>query len=139
MQRTGAPLFISLTDNIFRVIAVALIAGLLLPAIGIGGGFIAVIVNAFIGACGMFFQLLTTVLGIAGAVLVSIVGQLIWGYLDRGAGVIAATLGAMVLLSIWRRLVAGATPALRHRILYSDLPRPHSTGFVSSRPASISH
>lgn len=108
MQRNGAPLLISLTGNIFRVIVGALVAGFLLPAIGvvIGGGFIAVIVNALIGACGVLFQLLTTVLGIAGAVVAFLVGQPIGWYLDQGAGVIAATLGAMVLLSIWRWLVA---------------------------------
>lgn len=108
MQRTGAPLLISLTGNMLLVIIGALVAGLLLPAVGIviGGGIIALIVNAFIGACGMFFQLLTTVLGIAGAVLASMVGQLIGWHLDQGAGVIASTMGAMVLILIWRRLVA---------------------------------
>jgi uncharacterized membrane protein YeaQ/YmgE (transglycosylase-associated protein family) len=108
MQRTGVPLLISQTGNMFLVIIGALVAALLLPAIGIviGGGIIAVIVNAFIGACGILFQLLTTVLGIAGAVFASLVGQLIGWYLDQGAGVIAATLGAMVLLLIWRRLIA---------------------------------
>jgi uncharacterized membrane protein YeaQ/YmgE (transglycosylase-associated protein family) len=108
MQRIGAPSLISFTGSIFRVFVGALVAGLLLPTIGIvfGGGIIAVVVNALIGACGIFFQLLTTALGISGAVVALLVGQLIGWYLDQGAGVIAATLGAMVLLLIWPRLVA---------------------------------
>jgi uncharacterized membrane protein YeaQ/YmgE (transglycosylase-associated protein family) len=108
MQRICVPLLISQIGNMFLVVIVVLVAGFLLPAFGIviGSGVIAVIVNAFIGACGMFFQLLTTMLGIAGAVFTSLVGQLIGWYLDQNSGVIAATLGAMVLLLTWRRLVA---------------------------------
>jgi uncharacterized membrane protein YeaQ/YmgE (transglycosylase-associated protein family) len=107
MQRIGVPVLISQTGNMFLVIIGALVAGLLLPAFGIviGGGIIAMIVNAFIGACGILFQLLTTLLGIAAAVFASFVAQLIVWFLDQGAGVFAATLGAMVLL-LWRRLVA---------------------------------
>jgi uncharacterized membrane protein YeaQ/YmgE (transglycosylase-associated protein family) len=107
MQRIGVPLLISQTGNISLVIIGALVAGLLLPAtIGIGGAVIAMTINAFIGACGMFFQLLTTLFGVAGAVFASLVGQLIGWHLDQGAGVTAATLGAMVLILFWRRLVA---------------------------------
>jgi uncharacterized membrane protein YeaQ/YmgE (transglycosylase-associated protein family) len=58
MQRIGAPSLISFTGSIFRVFVGALVAGLLLPTIGIvfGGGIIAVVVNALIGACGIFFS-----------------------------------------------------------------------------------
>ena len=51
--------------------------------------------------------LLTTVLGIAGAFLATFVGQAVgWYRPDQGAGFIAATLGAIVVLFIWNRFVA---------------------------------
>ena len=52
--------------------------------------------------------ILTTVLGIAGAFLATFIGQTIgWYRADQGAGFIAATLGAVAVLFIWNRLVAG--------------------------------
>ena len=59
--------------------------------------------------------ILTTLLGIAGAFLATWIGQMI-GYYDtgpsaQGAGFITATIGALVVLFIWNRLVArGAIP-----------------------------
>ncbi|MDR3467464.1 MAG: GlsB/YeaQ/YmgE family stress response membrane protein [Xanthobacteraceae bacterium] len=51
--------------------------------------------------------LLTTVLGIAGAFLATFIGQAIGHYApDQGAGFITATIGALVVLFIWNRLVA---------------------------------
>jgi uncharacterized membrane protein YeaQ/YmgE (transglycosylase-associated protein family) len=51
--------------------------------------------------------ILTTVLGIAGAFLATFIGQTIgWYQADQGAGLIAATLGAVLVLFIWNRLVA---------------------------------
>src|SRR5262245_5148875 len=51
--------------------------------------------------------ILTTILGIAGAFLATWVGQTIGHYsLDQGAGFITATIGAVVVLFIWHRLVA---------------------------------
>ena len=51
--------------------------------------------------------ILTTVLGIAGAFLATFIGQSIgWYYADQGAGFIAATIGALLVLFIWNRLVA---------------------------------
>jgi uncharacterized membrane protein YeaQ/YmgE (transglycosylase-associated protein family) len=51
--------------------------------------------------------LLTTVLGIAGAFLATLIGQTIgWYRPDQGAGFIAAIIGALVVLFIWNRLVA---------------------------------
>lgn len=51
--------------------------------------------------------LLTTVLGIAGAFLATFVGQTLgWYRPDQGAGFITATIGALVVLFIWNRLVA---------------------------------
>ncbi|MCP3462546.1 MULTISPECIES: GlsB/YeaQ/YmgE family stress response membrane protein [unclassified Bradyrhizobium] len=51
--------------------------------------------------------ILTTVLGIVGAFLATFIGQAIGHYsLDQGAGFITATIGAVVVLFIWHRLVA---------------------------------
>jgi uncharacterized membrane protein YeaQ/YmgE (transglycosylase-associated protein family) len=51
--------------------------------------------------------ILTTVLGIAGAFLATWIGQAIGHYsVDQGAGFITATIGAVVVLFIWNRLVA---------------------------------
>jgi uncharacterized membrane protein YeaQ/YmgE (transglycosylase-associated protein family) len=51
--------------------------------------------------------LLTTLLGIAGAFLATWLGQLVgWYRPDQGARFIGATVGALVILFIWNRLVA---------------------------------
>jgi uncharacterized membrane protein YeaQ/YmgE (transglycosylase-associated protein family) len=51
--------------------------------------------------------ILTTGLGIVGAFLATWVGQAIgWYRPDQGAGFIAAIIGAVAMLFIWRRLVA---------------------------------
>jgi uncharacterized membrane protein YeaQ/YmgE (transglycosylase-associated protein family) len=51
--------------------------------------------------------ILTTVLGIIGAALATFIGQSIGHYNpDQGAGFITATIGAIVVLFIWNRLVA---------------------------------
>ena len=51
--------------------------------------------------------ILTTLLGIAGAFLATWIGQAIGHYsVDQGAGFITATIGALVVLFIWNRLVA---------------------------------
>jgi uncharacterized membrane protein YeaQ/YmgE (transglycosylase-associated protein family) len=48
---------------------------------------------------------LTSVLGIAGAFVSTWIGQSIgWYRSDQGAGLIAATLGAIIVLVIWHRL-----------------------------------
>ena len=50
--------------------------------------------------------ILTTLLGIAGAFLATFIGQTIgWYQLDQGAGLIGATVGALIVLLIWNRLV----------------------------------
>jgi len=56
--------------------------------------------------------ILTTVLGIAGAFVATWIGQTVgWYRPDQGAGFIGATVGALVVLFIWNRLVArGAVP-----------------------------
>jgi uncharacterized membrane protein YeaQ/YmgE (transglycosylase-associated protein family) len=49
--------------------------------------------------------ILTTVLGIAGAFVATFIGQTIgWYRPDQGAGLITATLGALIVLFIWNRL-----------------------------------
>ncbi len=56
--------------------------------------------------------ILTTILGIVGAFLATWIGQAIGHYgADQGAGFITATIGALIVLFIWNRLVArGAIP-----------------------------
>ena len=52
--------------------------------------------------------ILTVVLGIAGAFLATFIGQMIGHYgPDQGAGLITSVIGAIVVLFIWHRLVAG--------------------------------
>ncbi|WP_315764569.1 MULTISPECIES: GlsB/YeaQ/YmgE family stress response membrane protein [unclassified Bradyrhizobium] len=54
--------------------------------------------------------IVTTVLGILGAFLATAVGQAIGHYgPEQGAGFITATIGAVVVLFIWNRLVASGT------------------------------
>ena len=51
--------------------------------------------------------ILTIVLGIAGAFLATFIGQALGHYgPNQGAGYITATIGAVVVLFIWNRLVA---------------------------------
>jgi uncharacterized protein YidB (DUF937 family)/uncharacterized membrane protein YeaQ/YmgE (transglycosylase-associated protein family) len=50
--------------------------------------------------------LLTTILGIAGAFVATYIGQSLgWYRADQGAGFISATIGAVVMLFVWNRLV----------------------------------
>lgn len=54
--------------------------------------------------------ILTTALGVAGAFVATWIGQAIgWYGPNQGAGFVAATLGAVVTLFIWNRLVANRT------------------------------
>jgi len=54
--------------------------------------------------------ILTTLLGIAGAFLATFIGQKLGYYAEgpdaQGASFVAATIGALVVLFIWNRLVA---------------------------------
>jgi uncharacterized membrane protein YeaQ/YmgE (transglycosylase-associated protein family) len=72
-------------------------------------GFVAGIIARFLspGPHNPSGFILTTVLGIAGAFLATFIGHLIgWYRPDQGAGFIAATIGAIIVLFIWHRLVA---------------------------------
>jgi uncharacterized membrane protein YeaQ/YmgE (transglycosylase-associated protein family) len=54
--------------------------------------------------------ILTTLLGIAGAFIATWIGQAIgWYRADQGAGLIGATVGALIVLFIWNRLVVNRT------------------------------
>jgi uncharacterized membrane protein YeaQ/YmgE (transglycosylase-associated protein family) len=75
-------------------------------------GFIAGIIARFLSPGPNTPQgfLLTTVLGIVGAFLSTFIGQAVgWYRPDQGAGLIAATIGAVIVLFIWHRLVASGT------------------------------
>ena len=75
---------------VFVGLVAGIIARMLAPGPNNPGGFI-----------------LTIVLGIAGAFLATFVGQMIgWYRPDQGAGFITATIGALVVLFIWHRLVS---------------------------------
>jgi uncharacterized membrane protein YeaQ/YmgE (transglycosylase-associated protein family) len=50
---------------------------------------------------------ITTVLGVAGALLATFGGEMIgWYRPGEGAGFIGATVGALIILFVWHRLVA---------------------------------
>lgn len=72
-------------------------------------GFVAGIIARFLmpGPNNPQGFILTTVLGIVGAFLATFVGQMIGHYSpDQGAGFITSTIGAVVILLIWRWLVS---------------------------------
>ena len=80
--------------GIIWVIVVGFVAGIIARLLSPGpnnpGGFI-----------------LTTVLGIAGAFLATFIGQGLGYYSpNQGAGFVTATVGALIVLFIWNRLVA---------------------------------
>ena len=75
-------------------------------------GFIAGLIARFLspGPNNPTGFILTTVLGIVGAFVATWLGQLIgWYRPDQGAGLIAATVGALIVLFVWNRLVAHGT------------------------------
>ncbi len=54
--------------------------------------------------------ILTMVLGIAGAFVATFLGQAIgWYRADESAGLIGATVGAVIVLFVWHRLVVNRT------------------------------
>src|SRR5262249_35787426 len=89
-RKIGAEVVVT---NIIWIIVIGFVAGIiarvLMPGPNNPNGFI-----------------LTTVLGIAGAFLSTFIGQAVgWYRLDQGAGLIGATVGALIVLFIWHRLV----------------------------------
>ena len=80
--------------NIIWIIAIGFIAGIIARVVAPGPnnptGFV-----------------LTTVLGIAGAFVATFLGQAVgWYRPDQGAGFIAATVGAILVLFVWNRVDA---------------------------------
>ena len=76
--------------------------------VGLVAGFIARLLSP--GPNNPTGFILTVVLGIAGAFLATFIGQSIgWYGANQGAGFITATVGALVVLFIWNRLVARGT------------------------------
>jgi uncharacterized membrane protein YeaQ/YmgE (transglycosylase-associated protein family) len=73
--------------------------------VGLVAGFLARLISP--GPNNPAGFLLTIVLGIAGAFLATFIGQAIGHYgPNQGAGYVTATIGAVVVLFIWNRLVA---------------------------------
>ena len=73
--------------------------------VGLIAGFVARILSP--GPNNPTGFILTAVLGMAGAFLATFIGQILgWYRADQGAGFITATIGAVVVLFIWNRLVA---------------------------------
>ena len=73
--------------------------------VGLVAGFIARLLSP--GPNNPTGFILTIVLGVAGAFLATFIGQALGHYgPDQGAGFITATIGAIVILFIWNRLVA---------------------------------
>ncbi|CAL74586.1 MULTISPECIES: GlsB/YeaQ/YmgE family stress response membrane protein [unclassified Bradyrhizobium] len=76
--------------------------------VGLVAGFLARLISP--GPNNPSGFILTIVLGVVGAFLATAVGQAIGHYSpDEGAGYVTATLGAVVVLFIWNRLVASGT------------------------------
>jgi uncharacterized membrane protein YeaQ/YmgE (transglycosylase-associated protein family) len=73
--------------------------------VGLVAGFIARILAPGPNNPGGF--LLTIALGVAGAFLATFIGQTVgWYCADQGAGLVGATLGALVVLFVWHQLVS---------------------------------
>ncbi|MGJ4926546.1 GlsB/YeaQ/YmgE family stress response membrane protein [Bradyrhizobium sp. HKCCYLS2038] len=76
--------------------------------VGLVAGFLARLISP--GPNNPSGFILTIVLGVVGAFLATAVGQAIGHYSpSEGAGYVTATLGAVVVLFIWNRLVASGT------------------------------
>jgi uncharacterized membrane protein YeaQ/YmgE (transglycosylase-associated protein family) len=74
-------------------------------AIGLVAGFVARLLAP--GPNNPTGFILTAMLGIAGSFLATFIGQAVgWYRPDQGASFITATIGAVVVLFIWHRLVA---------------------------------
>jgi uncharacterized membrane protein YeaQ/YmgE (transglycosylase-associated protein family) len=78
--------------------------------IGLIAGFIARLISP--GPNNPQGFILTCALGVAGSFLATLFGQMIgWYSPDQGAGLIGATVGAIVVLFIWHRVaVSRASP-----------------------------
>lgn len=76
--------------------------------VGLVAGFLARLISP--GPNNPSGFILTIVLGIVGAFLATAVGQAVGHYSPgEGAGYVTATVGAIIVLFIWNRLVASGT------------------------------
>jgi uncharacterized membrane protein YeaQ/YmgE (transglycosylase-associated protein family) len=78
-------------------------------------GFVAGVIAKFImpGPNEPSGFILTTILGIIGAFVATVLGQAIgWYRADEGAGFIGAIVGAVVVLAIWGMLQRNRTPSV---------------------------
>src|SRR5258707_15786493 len=103
-------------SNIIWIVVIGFVAGLIARLLSAGEnnptGFI-----------------LTTALGIAGAFIATFIGQTIgWYRLDQGAGFLRATLGAIIVVFLWNRLLV-------HRILRHPGVPTQPTAPPAGRPA----
>jgi uncharacterized membrane protein YeaQ/YmgE (transglycosylase-associated protein family) len=102
--------YVALTTVLVRKSARQIIAGFAMHIIGvIIIGFVAGIIARFLapGSNNPAGFILTTLLGIAGAFVATLIGQAIgWYQPDKGAGLLGAVVGALVVLFIWHRLVS---------------------------------
>ncbi|PNG24991.1 GlsB/YeaQ/YmgE family stress response membrane protein [Methylocella silvestris] len=76
-------------------------------------GFIAGLIARFLspGPYNPSGFIMTVLLGIAGAFVATWLGQTIgWYRLDQGAGLIGATVGAVLVLFVWRMIKGRSTP-----------------------------
>ena len=56
--------------------------------------------------------ILTTILGIVGAIVATFLGQALgWYHAGEGAGLIGAIVGAIVVLLVWGAVTRGRTPS----------------------------
>jgi len=73
--------------------------------VGLVAGFLARLIAP--GPNSAMGFIVTIAVGVAGAFLATLIGQTVgWYRPDQGAGFIGATIGAVVLLFVWNRLVA---------------------------------
>jgi len=93
-------------------------------------GFVAGIIARFLspGAHNPSGFILTTVLGVVGAFVATFMGQAVgWYRPDQGAGFIGATIGAVIVLFVWHRLVAAG-------VISDPASRPDLDLALSCRP-----
>jgi uncharacterized membrane protein YeaQ/YmgE (transglycosylase-associated protein family) len=84
-------------------------------AIGFVAGIIARLLSP--GANELSGFIMTTALGIAGAFVATFIGQSVgWYQLDQGAGLVGATVGALIVLFIWNRIMVARSSTT------SDIP-----------------
>jgi uncharacterized membrane protein YeaQ/YmgE (transglycosylase-associated protein family) len=104
-HRSRAPITSSAGSIVFHSAKEAQVGIVWIIVIGLIAGFIAKLLSP--GPNNPSGFILTAVLGVVGAFLATFIGQAIgWYRLDQGAGLIGATVGAVLVLFIWNRVAA---------------------------------